>query len=63
VTVSRFSIFLGWSQYHGLGKRFSRVSYECLSSVESTYLLDHFGSKWRFTRPWLLQPVQILKTH
>jgi len=29
VTVSRFSIFLGWSQYHGLGKRFNEVSYEC----------------------------------
>jgi len=28
-TLSRFSIFLGWSQYHGLGKRFSKVSYEC----------------------------------
>jgi len=28
-TVSRFGVFLGWSQYHGLGKRFSKVSYEC----------------------------------
>jgi len=28
-TVSRFSVFLGWSQYHGLGKRFSKLSYEC----------------------------------
>jgi len=27
-TVSRFSVFLGWS-HHGLGKRFSKVSYEC----------------------------------
>jgi len=29
VTVSRFSIFLGWSQYHDLGRRFSKVSCEC----------------------------------
>ena len=29
VTVSRFSIFLGWSQYRSLGKRFSKVSYKC----------------------------------
>jgi len=28
-TVSCFSVFLGWSQYHDLGKRFSKVSYEC----------------------------------
>jgi len=28
-TVSRFSVFLGWSQYHGLWKKFSKVSYEC----------------------------------
>jgi len=28
-TVSRFSVFLGWYQYHCLGKRFSKVSYEC----------------------------------
>jgi len=28
VTVSRFSIFLGWSQHHGLEKWFSKVSYE-----------------------------------
>jgi len=27
--VSRFSVVLGWSQYHGLGKRFSKESYEC----------------------------------
>jgi len=38
-TVSRFSVFLGWSQYHGLGKRLSKVSYECWSSVERIYLL------------------------
>jgi len=50
-TVSRFSVFQGWSQYHGLGKRFSKVSYECWSSVEPAYLLCHLGSKWRFTRP------------
>jgi len=49
--VSRFSVFLGSSQYDGLGKRFSKVSYACWSSVERTYLIDHFGSKWRFTRP------------
>jgi len=24
-TISRFSAFLGWSQYHGLGKGFSKV--------------------------------------
>jgi len=28
-TVPRFSVFPGWSQYHGLGKRFSKVSYVC----------------------------------
>jgi len=28
-TVSRFGVFLGWSQYHGLGKSFSKKSYEC----------------------------------
>jgi len=28
-TIPRFSVFLGWSQCHGLGKRFSKVSYEC----------------------------------
>jgi len=28
-TISRFSVFLGWSQYHGLEKGFSKVSYEC----------------------------------
>jgi len=50
-SVSHLGVFLGWSQYHGLGKRFSKVSYECWSSVERTYLLDHFGSKWSFTRP------------
>jgi len=50
-TVSRFSVFLGWSQYHCLGKRFSKVSYECKASVECTYPLEHFGSKCLFTRP------------
>jgi len=25
--------------------------------------IDHFGSKWRFTRLWLLQPLQVLKAH
>ena len=24
---------------------------------------DHFGSKWRLTRPYRLQPVQVLKAH
>jgi len=24
-----FSVFLGWSQHHVLGKRFIKVSYEC----------------------------------
>jgi len=28
-TVPRFSVFLGWSHYHGLEERFSKVSYEC----------------------------------
>jgi len=28
-TVSRFGVFLGWSQYYSFGKRFSKVSYEC----------------------------------
>jgi len=28
-TVWRFSVYPGWYQYHGLGKRFSKVSYEC----------------------------------
>jgi len=28
-TVSRFIVFLGWYQYHGFRKRFSKVSYEC----------------------------------
>jgi len=28
-----------------------KVLYECWPSVERTYLLDRFGSKWRFTRP------------
>ena len=58
-----FCVFLGWCQYHGLEKRFSKVSYELQSNVERTYLLHHFGSKWRFTRPQLLQPVQVLKAH
>jgi len=38
-TVSRFRVSLGWSQCHGLAKRFNKVSYECWSSVERTYLL------------------------
>jgi len=38
-------------------KGLSEVSYECYSSVESTYLLHHFGCKWCFTRPYLLQSV------
>jgi len=29
----------------------SKVSYECWSSFENTYLVHHFGSKWSFTRP------------
>jgi len=28
-TVSRLIVFLGWYQCHGLGKKFSKVSYEC----------------------------------
>jgi len=28
-TVSGFSVFPSWSQYHDLGRRFSKVSYEC----------------------------------
>jgi len=28
-TVSRLIVFLGWYQHHGLGKGFSKVSYEC----------------------------------
>jgi len=28
-TVWRFSVFLGWSQCHVLGKRCSKVSCEC----------------------------------
>jgi len=29
MAVSRFSVFLGWSQYHGLEKGFNKVSYDC----------------------------------
>jgi len=44
-TVSRFIVFLIGTSTMAWEKGFSKVSYECSSSVERTYLLHHFRCK------------------